>query len=97
MTDLDTIERALGAVSFPDFLVRTRPEIDIDSLGREAVWVSLIVRDGPLPTPAQLGDVRDAVRAALQAAGVELWAYFRVRTRTEDRSMSRGRKRRTRS
>ena len=53
------------------------------------IW--LIVRDRSRPTPDQLQDVRDEVRAALRAAGVELWAYFRVRTVAEDEAIQTGR------
>lgn len=67
----------------PPFVVDRRVELDVDSTGETAVWIWIIVADDTELAADDVSSLRNALRAELRRADVELWPYVRIRTRSE--------------
>jgi hypothetical protein len=83
--EIERIEAALNAVPWPSFVTGREWKLDIDSTGKEAIWIWVVVpdyEDIEQNRPAWT-ELRGAIQETLLAKGVDLWPYVRARTESE--------------
>jgi hypothetical protein len=84
--EAEDIREAVKKASLPDTVRDLSYRLDVDASGAPAVWVWVVVDDAAASSrdfPAVAAGIRDAIRNALQQAGIDRWPYVRFRTRSE--------------
>jgi hypothetical protein len=83
------VETALGTVDFPSWVVNWDYELDTDSGGMPAVWVTVFADDQSFPPP-QLGraafELSSKFREALDAFQIDRYPYLRMKTAQEHKA-----------
>jgi hypothetical protein len=84
------IQRALATVEFPECVANWDYELDTDSDGAPAVWVTIFMDEQSAPRK-QFGliarDLTAKILRALSEAGIARWPYTQIRTAAEHKSM----------
>ncbi len=91
ISEAEYIREAVKKASLPDTVRDVSYRLDIDASGAPAVWVWVVVDDAAASSgdfPAVAAGIRDAIRSALQQAGIERWPYVRFRTRSEEAELA---------
>lgn len=83
--EIARIEAALDAVPWPPFVTGREWKLDIDSTGKEAIWIWVVV---PTYETVEANEeawtaMCDAIHDTLPAKGVDLWPYIRLKTERE--------------
>jgi hypothetical protein len=91
MSEAEQIREAVKKTSLPETVRDVSYRLDVDSSGAPAVWVRVIVDDDTPSSrdfPAVAAGIRNAIRDALEQAGIERWPYVRFRTRSEEAELA---------
>lgn len=86
MSETQDIRDALEKASLSDIVADISHRLDEDSTGAPAVWIWVVVDDHAAANNAfslEAEKIRNAIREALQSAGIDRWPYVRFRTRSE--------------
>ena len=89
-SDWEQIQEALESVAWPEEVVTWDFEARLDSTDQPAVWIWVIVdpdaaeKDG---FQQATGKIKQQIKQALQAGGIERWPYIRFRTAVEQRTL----------
>jgi hypothetical protein len=89
--EAEDIREAVKKASLPDTVRDLSYRLDVDASGAPAVWVWVVVDDAAASSrdfPAVAAGIRDAIRNALQEAGIDRWPYVRFRTRSEQAELA---------
>jgi hypothetical protein len=89
--EAEEIREAVKKASLPDTVRDLSYRLDVDASGAPAVWVWVVLDDAAASSrdfPAVAADIRDAIRNALQQAGIDRWPYVRFRTRSEQAELA---------
>jgi len=85
------VQGALATVQFPEWVANWDYELENDSDGAPAVWVTIFVDEHSAPRK-ELGrfarDLTAITRRALSAAKIARWPYIRIRSAFEHKTMA---------
>jgi hypothetical protein len=87
ISEAEDIRKAVKRASLPDTVLDVSYRLDVDASGAPAVWVRVMVEDAVATSrdfPEVTARIRDAIRTALQQAGIERSPYVRFRTQSEE-------------
>jgi hypothetical protein len=86
LDESEVVEKALGAMSFPRWVLGWDFELGRDSDDNKALWLDVFTDEESLPS-SQLGrasmELADKVREALSDTNIDRWPYIRMRSARE--------------
>jgi hypothetical protein len=91
ISEAESIRNAVKNAALPDTVREVSQRVDVDATGAPAVWIWVVVDDAAAVRPdfpSVAAAIRDAIRDALEQAGIARWPYVRFRTRSEEAELA---------